>query len=72
MNSLERLPTKRKEELLLFYNKYCIKNDLSKSRTLKLITLLKSTQDKTGKLLSEITEDDIDEMNFNSIMDYIK
>lgn len=62
LENLDALKPEQKQLILEFHDKYCIKNDLSKARTVKLVFLLRLIVQKTGKNLSELTEEDIENL----------
>ncbi|MDD2531854.1 MAG: phage integrase N-terminal SAM-like domain-containing protein, partial [Candidatus ainarchaeum sp.] len=62
LENLNALKPEQKQLILEFYDKYCIKNDLSKARSIKLVFLLRLIIQKTNKNLSELTEEDIEDL----------
>ncbi|MDD4251505.1 MAG: tyrosine-type recombinase/integrase, partial [Candidatus ainarchaeum sp.] len=62
LENLNALKPAEKKLILEFYEKYCIKNDLSKARSVKLVFLLRLIVQKTGKNVCDLTEDDIDNL----------
>ncbi|MGI6589683.1 MAG: tyrosine-type recombinase/integrase [Candidatus Iainarchaeum sp.] len=62
LENLNALKPEERKLILEFYEKYCIKNDLSKARSVKLVFLLRLIVQKTGKNVCDLTEEDIDNL----------
>jgi integrase/recombinase XerD len=65
LSNLSQLKKEERELILEFYDKYCIKHELSKARCVKLVFLLKMIIQKTKKNLCDLTEENIEDFVIN-------